>query len=156
MVLETVLIVKSVEFIFLFSWSISGHVVPWDPPLKCNDWKGLISATLGSNPWPLCIVVKNKSLLLIVYKKFIVPRHFMINSTNYRCVLFVTKVQELFTCSWSMSECINFLIIELFYSLKFNKVLSLSFSFVNFHTIFRGQTYTKTFYNSTVSIQMVY
>ena len=67
---------------------------------------------------------------------------FLINSTNY--VLFVTKVQELFTCSLSMSECINFL-IKLSYSLKFIKVLSLSFSFVNFNTIIRGQTYTKTF-----------
>lgn len=68
---------------------------------------------------------------------------FLINSTNY--VLFVTKVQELFTCSLSMSECINFLIIKLSYSLKFNKVLSLLFSFVNFNTIIRGQMYTKTF-----------
>ena len=79
---------------------------------------------------------------------------FLINSTNY--VLFVTKVQELFTCSLSMSECINFLIIKLSYSLKFNKVLSLSFSFVNFTTIIRGQMVHKNIYNRTVSIQMVH
>ena len=78
-----------------------------------------------------------------VKRSLLLPDIFLINSTNY--VLFVTKVQELFTCSLSMSECINFLIIKLSYSLKFNKVLSLSFSFVNLNTINRGQMYTKTF-----------
>ena len=66
MVLETNSLLNLLSSFFCLVSPFQVMWSPWDTSLKCNDWEGLTSVTLSSNPWPLCIVIKNKTLLLIV------------------------------------------------------------------------------------------